>query len=420
MNYRKIRISTSLVLIYLANLINKNVCFKIFKNLCDYSPLFGKIGQLLSTNPELISNYFSNNLSYLYENYIHEDSIKNTIISNNVKFNNCTLIGSGTIAQVYKSTINNKDIAIKVLSKKNLNKWKIDIKIIDDFVSCISYFNFFKSINLYKKLKNIKLLLESQLDLKNEINSIKKFNEIYGNNKHIMIPKIYEEYCDCNNNIIVMEYIDSVTINTYNIDENLKKALGMFLLNSMLFTGYLHGDLHPGNIQLCKNENKLVIFDFGLTLNVSDDVNENIFYFFSYCAYEYFPELLIFLSKNTYEKEISKDDFYNFVEFIYPSIYEIRYNTKSLNKYISQLFNYSIKYNNPIKSHITQYEFCSICIHSILDKIYDENLFLIAHKLFIDMSIDLKSLKNKDLPNLKEIDDILTWAKTISNIIHSY
>jgi ubiquinone biosynthesis protein len=124
-------------------------------------------------------------------------------------------------------------------------------------------------------------LLET--DYEREIANMHYFGDLYKNHQYVVIPKVYDEYC--NKNVIVQDYIEGPTLadliaNTksneklssmvYNLTgSDIWKQIivaGGEALRTAMTTDYVFGDPHPGNIILL-SENKIALIDFGIILN---------------------------------------------------------------------------------------------------------------------------------------------------------
>jgi predicted unusual protein kinase regulating ubiquinone biosynthesis (AarF/ABC1/UbiB family) len=198
--------------------------------------------------------------------------------------NTFNVLNSGLISVVFKGKMNDKDIIIKVIKKDIKSKMKRSIKQIDFLINILKYFPFVKYLNIHDIFHENKQIMEEQLNFISEVKNIKEFRERFKNIDNIIIPKVYEEFTNYDNNIIVMEYIKGRRINQINLHEKDEYCLQLvkFILKSLLYDGIYHSDLHPGNI-IFVNDNddnlKLGIIDFGIVGRLTKE-EQNIFYLF--------------------------------------------------------------------------------------------------------------------------------------------
>ena len=210
------------------------------------------------------------------------------------------IIGSGSIAQVYK---------IKNKKSEKLYAMKV------------------KHPNANKDFKTIKYYLNM------------KFNELYENNNLYKIPKLYK----FSNNIIIMDYIPGKSLDTLK-DNNIEHYkyhlyIYIFIQNNLFMNDFNHGDLHNYNWKIT-DDNKIVIYDFGLcwtlnsnkiidTINILNDgfYNKN-----NHLIYKAFYNYIRF-SSDIDEKYI-KEYFHNIPEQIGRFI-----------DFSNHVFNFCLKYN---------------------------------------------------------------------------
>jgi predicted unusual protein kinase regulating ubiquinone biosynthesis (AarF/ABC1/UbiB family) len=117
------------------------------------------------------------------------------------------------------------------------------------------------------------LLAES--DYEKEIDNANRFRKRMKKIKWMKVPKIYTEIC--NENMIVMEYVPSEKLDSISDSRVNKKKVCEALLNSYVIQtmdkGFFHADPHPGNLGFSGN-GKLVFYDFGLVIDISDEMKE--------------------------------------------------------------------------------------------------------------------------------------------------
>lgn len=229
--------------------------------------------QLFDTLYENVDIHSFNYSSSLFKQEYHDNILDVFEIDTNYK------IKSGSVAQVYKAKIKKnifdthyKTVAIKVVHPD----FDIQLKIIHPIIAIYDYLyinNYFKGtifniIDLYSLFYD----LSNQNNMQNEYNNIKYYYQQYENNKVLHIPYPIS----CTKNILVMEYVDAIDINTiYKNDPSTEYKLIHILWTILLFArenyshlDLLHADLHDYNWKIKSNDySKVVIFDYGLIIN---------------------------------------------------------------------------------------------------------------------------------------------------------
>jgi len=186
----------------------------------------------------------------------------------------CGIVGSGSIAQVYKiKDKNGKYYAMKV-KHPNIEKDIYLFKNIFNFLYKLSCFN-----NICYKYFPFNLItflndFYKQCDFMNESNNLIEFHKYYKDNNHIIIPELYK----VSNDIIIMEYIEGTMFDDLEVSEYEKSKiiylLYLFTRNNLIIHNHIHGDLHKYNWKILNKENnlyKLVIYDFGYCFKLNDE-----------------------------------------------------------------------------------------------------------------------------------------------------
>lgn len=220
-------------------------------------------------------------------------------------------IGSASISQVHKAILNNGTIvALKVKREDITRKIDKDAKQISKFIHRFGRFVHFQN---FLASDNALLLyldwIKEETDFLNEMENINKYyhfaksvNGKVDDTVSIVIPKVHRNLCT--ENIIVMDYIFSKTINQMNLTtankQKIAKCLDDYLHLSFyaLFNGkpvFFHGDPHGGNI-FVDTQGNVGFLDMGLLFEL--DKEEAIFvrklFFYSYNGkYEKVYDLLL-------------------------------------------------------------------------------------------------------------------------------
>ena len=281
------------------NLFGTNIIKNIAYKLAKVNILCVKIFQAISLNidksinDELIK--YTDHVPYSFYEDIDFDTLINITSQERLYINIDKPLASGMISIVYKALIqkpekNEQLYKIIKIKRKNIEQ-KLDesiknmeflIKAFTGFISFLSYFNPNLQINDFnigvELHKNIDLIKE-QLDFNKEVDNMKDMKELYKNNDYIKIPEVFENITKQYPNIILMEYIDGITVS--NVEETdyeiYAKQVFTFSFSSLLIKGTIHGDLHPGNILFIKEKRendrpiyKLGIIDFGLVYKLDE------------------------------------------------------------------------------------------------------------------------------------------------------
>lgn len=206
---------------------------------------------------------FINKVHYV-ESDINYNALR--LLQNNGFSIDKTPINAGTISLVYVGYYKNEKFAIKV--KRN----NIDDKVKGLFNNLRFFGRFSKLIGypLADTINNIEERFNNQTNFNKELENILLFNTI----KHDLIHNLEVVQEFCNNDIIVMKFIEGETI--YQIkDQDKEECLNTLLKTTSYLNFYksiFHLDCHPGNILFIKSDNKYKIsyIDLGIIMIIKD------------------------------------------------------------------------------------------------------------------------------------------------------
>ena len=162
-------------------------------------------------------------------------------------------------------------VAVKVQHEWIQEEAFIDLHMLDFFVQTAH--RFFPQINYTWLPKNLKKVLPGEIDFRNESNNVKTCREMFKDNDHVMVPKVYDQFSS--DKVLVMEFIEGINVDDV---ETLKKekfklkevsAILSDCFNQQIFKfGTVHADPHSGNIFVRRDKEtkktQVVLLDHGL------------------------------------------------------------------------------------------------------------------------------------------------------------
>ena len=279
-----------------------SVAERIRLSIEELGPTFIKLGQILSTRPDLIPADIIEQLQHLQDDvppmqwedveYQVETQLEGKIDDIFKSFTREPL-ACASIAQVHRATLqDDTEVVVKVMRRN------IDDKIDSD--PNILHFLAHQSEQLIPELQLVAPVgiirefdkaLRQELDFTVEEQNILRFSRNFENFEDLRAPKVFSNLCT--KRILTMEFIKGVKIteaakkvgaDPYKVAPTMMRAL----LKMILKDGHIHGDLHPGNILIMEN-GEIVLIDFGLCGRIMPSQREAIL------------DLLITVSKEDYE-----------------------------------------------------------------------------------------------------------------------
>lgn len=251
----------------------------------ELGPTFIKMGQMLSTRTDLISEDLADEFKKLQDNVKTDDFfIIKSIIENAYgtsiedifdNFNEIP-VASASMAQVHSADLKDgTHVAVKVQHAGIKSMMLNDISLFEKAIPFFKITSASKIIDPANMLKELKKSCEDELNFITEAKNIHLF---YKNNiqfDYMNCIKAYPEYSK--EDILVMDYVtgtkvtDVEKLSADNIDV---KAIAQNLINNYMKQafedGFFHADPHPGNILIC--DGKITFLDFGMMGIMSDIV----------------------------------------------------------------------------------------------------------------------------------------------------
>ena len=259
--------------------LDDEIPVKLRLMLQDLGTTFIKLGQLLSTRPDVVGDRIADELANLQDDNpaITYDQVKEIVERElNGKIEDLFSdfkheeIATASIGQVHEATlITGERVAIKIQKEGITDKIDLDLRILKYIANRADKFNSdLKKINLPGIMEEFDRSIHKEIDYNNEFMNMQRIEMNFVDNPSIHIPATYPEYCT--SKVLTMEFIDGTKLNDVyesTSDEFDKKLLAKNVLDSYLqqlfIDGFFHGDPHPGNVMILE-DNVVCYLDLGM------------------------------------------------------------------------------------------------------------------------------------------------------------
>lgn len=257
---------------------HKTTAERIRMALADLGPSFIKLGQVLSTRPDLIPLEIVKELEKLQDDVpaFSSEQAREIVTAQLQPIEDIFLsfsdkpIAAASMAQVHKAVLKNgQPVAIKIQRPKISRIIETDINILYDLAGLTE--KYFPEAELYNPkaiVDEFAKTIRSELDFVREGRNIDRFRNYFKNDNTIYLPQVYWEYTTPS--ILTMEFINGIKISEIDfaerkdLDRKIIARNGALATLKMIFEmGLFHADPHPGNIFVLKN-NILAPLDFGM------------------------------------------------------------------------------------------------------------------------------------------------------------
>ena len=397
---------------------------------------FIKLGQFLSTRPDIIGNEIAKQLENLQDKLppFSTDKAKE-IIKKELGENNYNLllnisepVAAASIAQVHKAQLNDngtiKDIAIKIL--------RPDIKkIFNDEIDALMLLAFLIEGTI-KKTKRLKLVEVSfllkeitnlELDLRFEGSAANEFLENTKNDVGFNVPQIFWNYTS--ENVLTLEWIDGISIREKeelekrNIDtKTLATDVIQHFLRHAIRDGFFHADMHQGNL-FVENDGSIIPVDFGIMGRLDKNNRKylaEILYGFIKRDYKKVAE--VHFLAGLVSKNVSKDEFAQALRSIGEPIFGQSVKNISGGKLLSQLFEITEKFNMQTQIQLLLLQKTMVVVEGVARKLDpDTNIWDVSRPILENWLKEIKDPINKAGEFADEAAEVLKRLPDLPNII---
>ncbi len=278
---------------------------ELVEDLKKMGPTYIKLGQLLSTRPDLLPDRYLLALASLQDDLppisyeevqeIVENEIGNKI-SKAFNFFDEEPLASASIGQVHKAQLRSgKIVAIKVQRPGIRKKFLDDLNTLEEMAEfAVKHTQVGKQYGFKDVLSELKRIMLQELDYLREANNLVTLGTNLKEYRRLIVPQPVPDYTT--SRVLTMEYVKGTKITSINplkkTEHNYTPLVDELIeayLKQIVSDGFVHADPHPGNIHLLENE-KIALIDLGMVAKFSRKMQE------------YLLRLLLGLSKNDGEE----------------------------------------------------------------------------------------------------------------------
>ncbi|KAG5530240.1 hypothetical protein RHGRI_030571 [Rhododendron griersonianum] len=254
-------------------------------------PTFVKIGQGLSTRPDLCPPEYLEELSELQDALptfpdaeafscierelgLPLDSIYSSISP--------SPIAAASLGQVYKAQLkySGQIVAVKVQRPGIEEAIGLDFYLIRGIGFLINRYVDIISSDVVALIDEFARRVYQELNYVQEGQNARRFKKLYADKADVLVPDIFWDYTS--RKVLTMDWVDGVKLNEQEaIEGQGLKVLDLVntgiqcSLRQLLEYGYFHADPHPGNL-LATPDGKLAFLDFGMMSETPEDARSAI------------------------------------------------------------------------------------------------------------------------------------------------
>ncbi|WCJ41901.1 Protein kinase superfamily protein [Euphorbia peplus] len=254
-------------------------------------PTFVKIGQGLSTRPDICPSEYLEELSELQDALpTFPDAEAFLCIENEIGLPLDTIysrispspIAAASLGQVYKAQLkySGQIVAVKVQRPGIEESIGLDFYLIRGLGFLINKYVDFITSDVVALIDEFANRVYQELNYVQEGKNARRFKKLYADKEDVLVPDVFWDYTS--GKVLTMEWVEGVKLNEQvAIERQGLKVLDLVntgiqcSLRQLLEYGYFHADPHPGNL-LATPEGKLAFLDFGMMSETPEEARSAI------------------------------------------------------------------------------------------------------------------------------------------------
>lgn len=388
----------------------------------ELGPTFVKIGQILSTRPDILPREYIFELTKLQDNVIPEpfENINkvflkefNREIEESFLYFDKKPLASASIAQVHKAVLKDgRKVIVKVQRPDIAQKMHLDLSILYKLAKLTKARFDVTLIDPIEAIEEITFSTKLELDFRNEAKNINKFSELNKEVAFLYTPYIIDELSSTK--VLVLERIDGFKIDNlkkfqegeYDL-EDVSKKLTLGFLKQVFNDGFFHGDPHPGNILI--RDGKICFIDFGIMGNLTKGIRDALNDAMIAVAFQDINKLIgVFMSIGIKKGYIDRNQLYEDIDYLFANYLYTSLENLKISFMLQEVFETAKRNNIQLPKDLTLVIRSFVIIEGVITK-------LNPSIKIIDIAIPFVKANNKMDLNFNLEDALLksyTWGKT--------
>jgi len=265
----------------------------LLDTLLTLGPTFIKLGQLLSTRPDILPKAYIDVLSSLQDDVppapwpeskqVIEDEL-GPVDDRFDEFDTEPISGA-SLGQVYLATYEGEQVAVKIRRPNIESLVEADLRVLRWSVPIlVRFLGEGRAFSLDNLTDEFAKTIRQEMDYSRERDILEEIRDNFDDNRDIEIPEPVDDACGPR--VLTMEYLPGVKItDTETLDEmgldrtELATKLQRIYLQMIVQDGVFHADPHPGNLAVAE-DGSIIFYDFGMSSTVDPFIQDKIVEFY--------------------------------------------------------------------------------------------------------------------------------------------
>ncbi len=257
----------------------------------ELGPTFIKLGQILSTRPDLIPGEYAEEFRKLQDKVptISFEEIRSQI-QRELGYPAAAIfaelepvpLAAASIAQVHRGRLaGGEAVVVKVRRPGVVKLVETDIDILLGLAYLIEKHvptgDLYDPIGIVKEFRRI---IRREMDFTREAHTIDRFSASFTGDPTVHVPRVFWE--QTGESVLTMEYVDGIKVSEFEKLRERGYSLRTIaangadcLLKQVLVHGFFHGDPHPGNIFILEG-NVICMLDYGMVGRLDEELKHQL------------------------------------------------------------------------------------------------------------------------------------------------
>lgn len=266
---------------------------RLLDSLFTLGPTFVKLGQILSTRPDVLPPAYIDELSKLQDEVPPADwtdareVLEAELGPVDERFSafDRDAISGASLGQVYRASVDDRQVAVKVRRPGIESLVEADLRVIGFSLPILLYFiDEARAFSLENLADEFAKTIREEMDYDREAAMLEEIRGDFADDDRIAIPATVDSHST--DRVLTMEYIEGTKItDTRELDDRgidrseVAETLQEAYLDMIIDDGTFHADPHPGNLAV-QDDGTIVFYDFGMSGRVDPYVQDKIVDFY--------------------------------------------------------------------------------------------------------------------------------------------